>query len=158
MRKILQILAILVLTFSCQIKKVIQTDYSESAAKPIELIKSKVLDHEIVKLEIEIINSHGGRYQLNANIEKSNDTIKISTNINDMAGIKSDTLLKFSIEEFVDKLDYEIQYSENQLVFAGNYQSITIKYRDVKKDFYTRKAFGLMSLLREGKSNIIKKE
>lgn len=146
---------IIIISSSCTQTNLGSPTYSDSVNKTIQLIKSKILEEDFKTINVKIVNKHNGHYYLNTTIIKETDNLSISTNIEDMSGVKSDTLMTFKIMEFIGKLDYEIQHESTQLRIEGNYQDITVEYKDVKDTFYTRNAFGLMSLLSEGKTNII---
>ena len=121
----------------------------------LKSVKTNILNDSINNFEVRIINSHGGKYQISSQIEKSQDSTTVFTQIIDMSNWKSDTILYFSTQEFIEKLDYEIKYSDSQIVAAGNYQTITVYKKNKEMIFYTRKAFGVMSLFTKGKSNRI---
>ena len=148
-------LLIITIFSSCTPTNLGSPTYSDSVNKTIQLIKSKILEEDFKTINVKIVNKHNGRYYLNTTIIKETDNLSISTNIEDMSGVKSDTLMTFKIMEFIGKLDYEIQHESTQLRIAGNYQDITVEYKDLKDTFYTRNAFGLMSLLSQGKTNRI---
>lgn len=147
---------LIIITFSsCASTNVGRPTYSDSVNKTIQLIKSKIIEEDFKTINVKIVNSHNGRYYLNSRIVKESDNLSILTNIKDMSGVESDTLIIFKMTEFLDKLDYEIRNEQTQLRLAGNYQDITVEYKDSKNMFYTRNAFGLMSLLRQGKTNSV---
>jgi len=131
-----------------------QTDYSKSAAEPIKLLLTLIQDDPSDKIEIEIVNRHNGTYQMNSLIENTNRGFKILTHINDMTNTDSNKSVTLSRDELILKLNQELKNSDNQLVIAGNYQVIRIRYGGNSSEFHTRRAFGLMALLRDGKSNM----
>ena len=107
--KILTILILIALFISsCRVNKHIscgannhfQIDYSNSVEKPIKYINANTLSDSVKNFEVKISNSHGGRYQITSQIEKSQDSIIVFTQINDMSNCKSDTTLYFSTHEF----------------------------------------------------------
>ena len=113
------------------------------------------MNDSVNKFEVKIIDIHGGRYQISSQIEKSQDSITVFSQIINMSEKKTDTIFHYSINDFIAKLDYEIQYSDSQIVAAGNYQTITVYAENKETIFYTRRAFGIMSLFTKGKSNRI---
>jgi hypothetical protein len=52
-------------------------------------------------------------------------------------------------------LDFELSNAEFQTRIAGNYQDIKITIADSVNMFYTRQGFGILNVMRDGKSNII---
>ncbi|MEO9485473.1 MAG: hypothetical protein ABJG47_18580 [Ekhidna sp.] len=151
MSRVFRILTFFLLVVSGCTNAVRQPDYSKSTAKPIELLLDIVQGGLSSKLEVQIINRHNGVYQLNSIIENSNETVRVSTHINDMNSKESDTTFNFSKNKFVEKLNQELKASDAQMTFAGNFQQIRIKTDAETSEFYTQKAFGLMALLRGDK-------
>jgi len=154
-KELTSVIFLVIFVSSCKVNKHAQIDYSNSAKEPIEYIKANILNDSVNKFKIRIINSHGGRYQINSQVKKKQDSVIVFSQIYDMSEKKSDTIFYFSISEFIAKLYYEIKYSENKIVIAGNYQLITINVENKENTFYTRRAFGIISLFANGKSNRI---
>jgi hypothetical protein len=149
MIRVIGLLTIIILS-SCTSTQLSRPTYSDSVGSVIQLVRNEINDEDFKTLNVIIINSHNGRYYLNTTISKESDTLLISTKT-DKYGMKSDTLMTFGVKSFIDMLDHETK--QTQLILAGNYQDITIEYKDKKDTFYARNAFGLMSLLRQGKND-----
>ena len=145
-----KVVTILFLMMFHQTYLIAQNDYSKSVVKPIKLLLSFIKDDASENIKIEIINKHNGTYEMNSLIEKTKGSFFIYTHIKDMTGKESNDFLIFSIDEFTNELNKELdEVSKNKLIIAGNYQEITIKYKGKINKFYTRKAFGLMALFRK---------
>lgn len=151
MTKAFRVLACCLLVFAGCKNLEKQPDYSKSAADSIALLISLVQDNLFKKLEVKITNRHNGIYQLNSIIEVSGSAVHVSTQINDMTSMASDTTFSFSREEFIEKLTQKLNDAETELVFAGNYQNIWVITSEGSSEFHTRKAYGLMALLRGDK-------
>lgn len=140
---------------SCKSKKSMFPDYSKSAYEPILLIKKQIGDYGS-RFEVEIKNSHGGNYVVYSKVAVGKDSVRIKSDIrNNFYGTKSDTILNFSKTEFIKLLDFELSNAEFQTRIAGNYQDIKITIADSVNMFYTRQGFGILNVMRDGKSNII---
>jgi hypothetical protein len=157
MKRVFKISSVILLAIFWQSGLMAQTDYSKSAAEPIKLLLSLIEDDSSDKIDVEIVNKHNGTYQMNSLIEKTNSGYKILTQINDMTNTDSKTSVTLSRDELIKKLNQELDNSDNQLVIAGNYQIITVRYGENSSEFHTRRAFGLMALLKDGKSNMNRK-
>ncbi|MEP0006834.1 MAG: hypothetical protein ABJ387_14180 [Balneola sp.] len=151
MRSVLKTLPVLLLTIFWQSGLMAQTDYSKTAAEPIKLLLNIIEDGFSDSIDVEIVNRHNGIYQMNSSIEKTENGFKILTQINDMTNTNSNTSVTFSKDELIKKLNKELDNSDNQLVIAGNYQVIRVRYGKKSSEFHTRRAFGLMTLLKDGK-------
>ncbi|WP_222931325.1 hypothetical protein [Xanthovirga aplysinae] len=138
---------------SCKSQKSLLPDYSKTIAEPVKLIRQQIEKYK-EPFDIEITNSHNGRYIVNSNIGLENDEVQIDTHINNQAfGSESDTTFIFTKTDFVAKLNFELEKANDQIKVAGNYQTIKVILGDSTFNFYTRQGFGLMSLLEKGKSN-----
>lgn len=138
---------------SCSSSKSFINDYSKSVFEPIQFLKSKIEHSENSQLKVEIINSHNGRFQLNSKIVNDGKHILVTSNVIDISNQQSDTIMTFERNNFIDKLNYEMEVADQQLVIAGNYQTIIIEADSITKTYLTRKAFGMISLLKTGESN-----
>lgn len=157
MKRVFKISSVLLLAIFWQSSLMAQTDYSKSAEEPIKLLLSLLNDDSSDKIDVEIVNRHNGTYLMNSLIEKTVSGYKILTQINDMTNTDSKTSVTLSRDELIEKLIQELDNSDNQLVIAGNYQVIKIRFGEISSEFHTRRAFGLMALLRDGKSNMKRK-
>ncbi|RYH74497.1 hypothetical protein EVU94_05625 [Flavobacteriaceae bacterium 144Ye] len=154
MRSTLKSLSVLLLAIFWQSSLIAQIDYSKSAAEPIKLILNLIENDSPDKINVEIVNRHNGTYQMNSLIEKTESGYEILTQINDMTNTNSRKSVTLSRDELINKLYQELNNSDNQLVIAGNYQVIRVRYGENSSEFHTRRAFGLMALLRDGKLNM----
>ncbi|WP_157505284.1 hypothetical protein [Flavobacterium antarcticum] len=128
--------------------EVIQTDYSKSAGQAIELIKEKIMAKNISEFIVAIESVHNGIYISISKIQKIENKIKVKTSITNASGKNSESVKKYSIQEFITILDNLIKTADNQLVFAGTYQKIKIIDDDKEFKIHTRKAYGLINLMR----------
>lgn len=128
--------------------EIIQTDYSQSAKQAIELIKEKILSKNISEFGIEIESKHNGTYISKTQIKKIENKIKVNTQIFNASGKNTKSENVYTIREFLASLDKLISSAENQLVIAGTYQKIKIIDNEKELVFHTRKALGLMNMMR----------
>lgn len=123
-------------------------DFSKSAKDALVYLKNLIANPNIPSLKIEIYNFHGGIYELHCSIERTEQFLNFETNTIAMDGSKESVNRKINIPDFIASLDNLELNSENQIVIAGNYQKIYIKTGQEEKLFLTRKAFGLLSILK----------
>lgn len=139
---------------SCKSNKSFLVDYSNNASEPILLIKT-LIENSQPEFDVEIKNTHGGNYIVKSKVNMIKDSIRIDNDIlNNFSGTKSDTIMTFSKADFLKLLDFELSNVDLQLRFAGNYQYIKVITSDSTNVFHTRQGFGIMRLMKEGKSNI----
>ena len=154
MKRLIYIIGVLILG-SCS-SSISVPDYSMSALKPLQAIEAYLESDTINFFIVEIINTHGGRYEVISNIEKTRQGIKLETRTKNSSDQESDTIMYFQRQAFMEKIEHEINVSESQLAIAGNYQSIKVTYNSVSEEFFTKRGFGLLNLLVYGESNIKK--
>lgn len=151
MTKIFKILTIILILSSCKSIKNNLNDYSKSAYEPILLIK-KETEKDTSNFNVEVINWHGSNFIINSRIIVVRDSVKIkSVMTNNFNQTKSDTIITLHKTEFINNLDKKLINAQNTLVIAGNYQEIKIQTNDSTYNFKTKKAIGLMNLLKTGK-------
>lgn len=154
MKRVLKISTVLFLVVFWQKSLKAPNDYSKSAGEPIKLLLTLIENNFSDKIEVEIVNRHNGTYRMNSVIENKHGDYQVSTHIKDMSNTESDKSFTLSRDELTLKLNQELKNSASQLVIAGNYQEIRIRSAEKTTEFYTRRAFGLMALLRDGKTKM----
>ena len=123
-------------------------DFSKSARDAVVYLKTLIENPNIPSIKVEIYNFHGGTYELRCSIERTDQLLNFQTNTKAMDGSKESTNRKIRILDFITTLDNLELNSENQIVVAGNYQKIYINTGQEEKLFLTRKALGLLSVLK----------
>ncbi|MCE7994378.1 MAG: hypothetical protein HEP71_20500 [Roseivirga sp.] len=147
---VLTLLIIVSVVNSCHSARVVQPEDGAPVEEVINLLKQVLHDESIEEFQIEITNAHNGHYYLTSGINKVMDKIRLTTRTINRQGIEMDTSMVLQSDVFEERLNFELRTPK--IALAGHYQTVDISIGETKYNFSTRRAFGLMSLLREGKA------
>ena len=125
-----------------------EIDYSPSAEFALKLIRKDLISDNVFEFIVYIESMHNGIYTSFTHIKKIENGIKVNTNVNNAGGKISNSESIYSTKELIDKLDNLISSADSELVLAGTYQRIHIIDKNQDSVFYTRKAFGLINLMK----------
>jgi hypothetical protein len=151
------LLAFVILTIltSCRTSPVNLNDSYKSVNEPIQIIKNEIQAANFKFINIKIDNYHNGCFRLNSTVMNTDKGLSLSTRTINASGVQADTVILLTAIEFLDALT-ELQ-NTSRIVLAGTDQEITIEYSTSKETFNTREGYGLLFLLTEGKTNLVKK-